>query len=259
MLNKIAIVLKNNLKNEKEIIGKLNSLIDKNKTKTFFVNDINKDELVGADLVITVGGDGTFVRTANLVEDSSILGINAEPEKSEGALIGITINELEKLRSVLSGGFDVSIYQRIKVTLNGKILPENALNEIYIGAVSQFYSSRYIIKFKGMLEEQRSSGLIISTGTGSPAWFYSAGGKIFKPEEKKLSFVVREPYFGKRVFVPTILNGDIRPGKKLIIESTRDFGGILAINEAVYSFNRGDTAEITLSDKPLRVIRPTIK
>ena len=126
---------------------------------------------------------------------------------------------------------------------------------MYVGTLSQFHISRYKIKFKEKEEEQRSSGIIISTGTGSKAWFLSAGGKPFDYFEKKLRFIIREPYFGERIFIPTLLNGEIFEDEILNIESGRDLGGIIAINENIYDFNNGDKIEIKLSKKPLKVIK----
>ena len=90
--------------------------------------------------------------------------------------------------------------------MNNKLIKELALNEVYIGAKSQFHTSRYTIKLNGDGEEQRSSGVLIVTGSGSNAWYKSAGGEPFPCEEKKLKFLVREPY-QKRVFKPKILCG----------------------------------------------------
>ena len=216
---------------------------------------IKKGQINKADLVITFGGDGTFVRAGHLVEDSLILGINSNPKKSEGALTSLNSYELDKLKEISQGEFEIIERQRADVILNGKILNEKVINEIYMGAFSHFHTSRYKIKFRGKEEEQRSSGVIVSTGTGSEAWFLSAGGKPFNYTEKRLCFIVREPYFGKRVFQPSILNGEIFEGERLIIKSLRESGGIIAINDSVYNFNKEDVVEVFLSKKPLKVIR----
>ncbi len=256
MFNRIAILLKNDIKMESKIIEYIKKISNNSEVKIISFNDLKKDSLEDSDLIITLGGDGTFVKAANLIEDSLILGINAEPHKSEGALTSLDIKELEKLKEIFAGNFDTINRHRARIKLNRKILDEYASNEVYVGASSQFHSSRYTIKFNGFEEEHRSSGVIVSTGTGSPAWFYSAGGKIFDHDEEKLGFIVREPYFGKRIFTPKLLNGYILKGEKIVLESRRDFGGIVAINDSIYDFNKGDIVEIEISDKPLRVIIP---
>ena len=252
MFGKVAIVMKNGLELKPEVIETIREMSNA-QVEIIHYNEMKKSDL-DSDLVITIGGDGTFVRASNLIQNSLILGINAEPHKSEGALTSIDLCALEKLREVFSGRYEVKKLQRAMVALNGKVLDEHALNEVYIGAINQFHSSRYKIRFRGQEEEHRSSGVLVSTGTGSRAWFYSAGGKAFEPHEERLGFIVREPYFGKRLFKPKLISGFIDKGEKIIIEPKRDFGGVLAINDSTYDFNNGDVAEIQLSNKPLEVI-----
>jgi hypothetical protein len=215
---------------------------------------LEKEDLYNVDLVITVGGDGTFVKAANWIEDSLIIGINSHPETSEGALTSLDINQIDFLEKIFFGKFNVTKMDRIKVTLNGKVLPELSTNEVFLGAISQFHSSRYVISYKGKEEEQRSSGVIVCSGTGSTAWYKSAGGKPFSYSEKKLAFLVREPYIGDRLFKSKIINGYVQEGDKLIIKSKRDRGQVIAINDVIYDFNSDGIAEIELSDKPLNVI-----
>jgi NAD kinase len=252
--DKILIVTKNKQEKENIINSDMKRYLGRSEITIIELNDVRKDFINNFDLIITFGGDGTFVKSANLIEDSFILGINSRPETSEGALTTISVNELDKLKKISEQDFEVLTRQRIKIKLNGKVLDEHSLNEVYIGAQSQFHISRYRINFKDKEEEHRSSGIIISTGTGSPAWFYSAGGKVFNHDEEKLSFIVREPYFGKRIFIPTILSGDIQKGEKLTVKSEKDCGGIIAVNESIYDFNKGDVIEIELSDKPIKTI-----
>ncbi len=254
MFKKIAILFKKNLQVEERIIDKIKEIFNDSEIKIILFDEFEKNHAKNHDLLITLGGDGTFVKAANLT-DSLILGINSNPENSEGALTSITVNEINKLERLKEKNFEIIERQRIEVKLNGNILDEKAINEVYVGTLSQFHISRYKIKFKEKEEEQRSSGIIISTGTGSNAWFLSAGGKPFGYSEKKICFIIREPYFGKRIFIPKLLNGEIFEDEALEIESVRDFGGIIAVNEVIYNFNKGDRVEIKLSKKPLKVIR----
>ena len=78
---------------------------------------------------------------------------------------------------------------------------------------------------------------------------------LFHYGDKKLSFIVREPYFSRRIFVPTLFNGDIVEGEKLSVESTRKSAGIIAINDSIYDFNNGDIVEVKISNNPLKVIK----
>lgn len=256
MFRNIILVYKTNLKNHFfEKIQQIKSYFPGSNFLVMEYSSLKKEMLNDVDLVLTLGGDGTFVKAANLIENSYILGINAEPEKSEGALTTITLGEITKLQEIQKNNFQIKEFQRIDIKLNGKLLDEKAINEVYLGTETQFHSSRYKITFQNKTEEQRSSGILVSTGTGSKAWFCSAGGEPFDCDEKKLKFVVREPYFGKRVFTPTVLKGDLFENEKIVIESTRDFGGIISINDSIYQFNLNSIAEISLSKKPLKIIK----
>lgn len=237
-------------------IEKVKNLLNENKKKFVFMkaDEISNSSFADADLIITIGGDGTFTRAANFLKNELILGINSEPEKSEGALTSLMNTELACLNEILEGKFKTIQRQRVQTRLNGKILPKIALNEVYIGTSMQFHASRYIIEFKGKKEEHRSSGVIISTGSGSKAWYRSAGGVPFNHAEEKLKFLIREPYKGERLYIPTILNGEIIKGEKIIFKSTRDYGGIIALDNEIYDFNRGACAEIELAEYPLNVI-----
>ena len=244
-LSKKHLMTVENIKNLLE--GRNISLVKSSELKESFFTNI--------DLVIAIGGDGTFIRAARFIKNDLILGVNSEPEYSEGALTSINENELDTLKEILSGKYKVIERQRLRITKNGLPLKELALNEVYVGASFQFHTSRYKIKLKEQEEEHRSSGVLIVTGSGSTAWYKSAGGKPFGFGEEKMAFLVREPYSGERVFKPQILKGEIKKGEKIIFESKKDHGGVGVIDSnTAHDFNKGDLFEIELAENPLKVI-----
>lgn len=237
------------------LIKKVRCDLKKYNTLTINVKNIEKKDFDNVDIVLTIGGDGTFIRASHLINNiTPILGINSDPSQSEGALL-IRYEELEKiLADNLNGKTKFNYRNRIQTIRNG-ILLELALNEIYLGTEKQFMTSRYVINYRNNSEEHRSSGVLVSTSSGSHSWYKSAGGKPFE-NDKKLKFLVREPYFGK-IYNPKILNGEILLGEKIVFYSRRYDGGIIAVDSyKVYPFNIGDTVEIKMSDIPLRVVSP---
>jgi NAD kinase len=170
-------------------------------------------------------------------------------------LLSLKGNEIGKLKKILAGKFAIREISRAEVRLNGKLIKEKAINDVYVGSANQFHTSRYVVKFKGLEEEHRSSGVLIATSLGSTAWYKSAGGLPFS-DKNKLKVLVREPYSGK-IFKPKLVHSELNAGEKIELESKRHGGGILALDSnSLHDFNFGDVAEVNLSDCPLKVVIP---
>lgn len=147
------------------------------------------------DLILTVGGDGTLLKTSHRISNQPVLGINSSPSTSVGALCGITGNEIEKkLPAILSGRYHVKKLNRLQIGVNGKNLPVLALNDVLFANVSPGATSRYLIGVSGRTEEQRSSGVWVSTAAGSTAAIFTAGGDRLPLSSRKIQYLVREPY-----------------------------------------------------------------
>ena len=255
MFKKILIVFSEKLTpKHKETIEKVQGELGEKISDVVIANSLTKDLFQDKDLIITIGGDGVFIRAACFLKETPILGINSEPEFSEGALTSIDETQISSLKKILNGGYKIKEMERIKITKNNTELPHFALDEIYVGASTQFHTSRYKIKCKGKEEEQRSSGVIIATSSGSNAWYKSAGGKPFTGKGI-LRFLVREPFCSERVFKPTLLTGEIKSKEFLEFEGKRFQGGILALDSnEVIEFKTGDKIKIELSNCPLNVL-----
>lgn len=165
-------------------------------------NSLKPKQLENIDFVVSIGGDGTALSASHYLQNKPILMVNSNPEKSEGALTTISFNDLnKKLKEIELGKYKVEKLGRIEVFINNILQKPLALNEVFVANEKAYLISKYKIKFYGKNkkreEEQRSSGLIFTTGTGSTAWFKSAGGKPFSPQAKFIKMIVREPYLGK--------------------------------------------------------------
>jgi len=257
MFNKILVVVKDYLKEEGEkVVEEVEKILEGRNYSLMKFNGFKDSDLKDVEFVIAIGGDGTFLKLANHIQEAYLLGINPQPHSSEGALTGMSSKNLDKLKDILDGKFNTIIRQRAIAIKNGKPLKGLALNEIYIGATNQFHTARYKIKFRGVEEEHRSSGVIIATGCGSTAWYGSAGGENFDCSEPLLKFLVREPYV-RELFKPKLLKGEVHKGEKIVFEDTSYNSASIAIDSnEVYEFERGDVVEISLVDKPLKVIVP---
>ncbi len=143
-----------------------------------------EDELYKtADLIITIGGDGTIIRYAKraALDNKPVLGINAG---RMGYLANIEQNELNLISKLKTGEYFVEerMMLSVQVMENGrKLFDYNALNDAVI--TSGFISR--IIDISAAVGKDyinyRADGLILSTPTGSTAYSMSAGGPIIDP------------------------------------------------------------------------------
>ncbi len=143
------------------------------------------DFVSGIDLVISLGGDGTFIQSVNYVRNSQvpILGINTgrlgflanvSKESMEEAFEKLTLKQFEyQKRSLL----------RVETASNHFGDANVALNEV---TVSRKDSSAMLTVHATLDNEYMNSywadGLIISTPTGSTAYNLACGGPIIDPQ-----------------------------------------------------------------------------
>jgi NAD+ kinase len=147
------------------------------------------------DLVISLGGDGTFFATARYVRDVPILGINSDPSNSLGLwTCADRASYPRTLELALSGRLPRVRLYRLQISVNGKTLREQAFNDVLFAHRNPAGMTRYRLSVDGRTEDQKSSGLWISTAAGSTAGIRSAGGKRMPIQSRKIQYLVREPY-----------------------------------------------------------------
>lgn len=248
------IVLKDNSETIKNSVKKV--LPREIKADFAWKNTLKHSNFKNKDLIVSIGGDGTFLSTSHFTE-GPILGVNLDTEKSEGALTTVTILDLEKkLKQILNKKIKIKEYQREQIKIHQTktcTFTELALNETYIGNINPHHSSNYLIKFKNKHESQRSSGILVSTGTGSTAWYKSMSQRPFSREKKQLRFIVREP-FSRRIHKATIKKGKIKQSEKITIVNLMHHSLLAVDGIRTYHLNYKDKVEISLG-KPLKVIQ----
>lgn len=140
-----------------------------------------------ADVIITIGGDGTIIRFAKRAaqDGKPVLGINAG---RVGYLANIEQNEYNLLSKLKTGEYTIEERMMMKVTVkeNGNIIGEyEALND---AVISSGYLSRIIDVTAsvdgGDVISYHADGLIAATPTGSTAYSMSAGGPVIDPTMK---------------------------------------------------------------------------
>ncbi len=147
-----------------------------------------QDELYKiADIIITIGGDGTIIRFAKRAaqDGKAVLGINAG---RVGYLANIEQNEYNLLSKLATGEYSIEERMMLNITVkeNGNVIGEyEALND---AVISSGYLSRIIDVTAsvdgGDVIAYHADGLIAATPTGSTAYSMSAGGPVIDPDMK---------------------------------------------------------------------------
>ena len=191
--------------------------------------DLLKDRHInGKDLVIAVGGDGTFLKSAQFIKDNTLLlGVNSDVKSKEGFYMHCSKIDFEdKLKRIMKGRFNVARLLRLEAKIDGKAIDDLALNEFYFGADKSYLTSRYTLSVGNKKEYQRSSGVIIATPTGAMAWAKAAGGNT--SSKSNCQFIVREPFEFNLFKDYRIKKGLIKKFDVLHIKSEMNEGIIVA-------------------------------
>ena len=136
-----------------------------------------------ADVIITIGGDGTIIRYAKVAAkyNKPVLGINAG---RMGYLANLEQNEINLVSKLKDNDYftERRMMLTVSVVENGKQIGEyTALNDAVItsGFISRIIDVSATVGYDSI--NYRADGLIISTPTGSTAYSMSAGGPIIDP------------------------------------------------------------------------------
>jgi NAD+ kinase len=150
--------------------------------------------VLGVDLMISVGGDGTFLDASHFLRDVPIVGVNSSKSSSFGHFCQANENNFSQiLDDILSDRIQPRRILRLQLTLNGEVLPTPVLNEVLISHINPAATSRHILQLRGISEEQRSSGIWVATAAGSTGSIRSAGGAVLPITDHRYQFLVREP------------------------------------------------------------------
>ena len=168
------------------------------KADFLYRKDMKKRHFKKKDLVIAVGGGGTFMRVGHhIVDGSPILGVNSDASRKEGFFMRADRHNFKKrMLQLMKGNYKIINLLRLEAKIGNK-WTEPAINEIFFGHVKSYRMVRYSVKIGDKEEVQKGSGFLVSTGAGSHAWIHAAGGKKMKIDSNKIQYRTREPYFGK--------------------------------------------------------------
>jgi len=206
-----------------------------------------------ADLMITVGGDGTLLRGARLAHPLGIpiLGVNTgrlgfltEVEADEdgfAALTRVFEDEIE---------FDDRIALHAQVNDAGEI--HFALNEVTVRRVTSARLAPFGLALDGeTIAHLPSDGVIVATPTGSTAYFLSTGGPIIHPTVDALGVAGLMPHtlFARPLIVPSDATVEITCDGELM-SANLETDGIVAAD-----LHAGDRVTVHRAAEPVRFAR----
>ena len=211
-------------------------------------------------LAISLGGDGTFIYASHHVDSGSIIGINSAPASSVGfycrnSLYDRNFDLPHLIEDMNRGRLKPKKIQRLNILLNGKSIQVPVLNDILITENNPATTSRYQILLRGRQESQKSSGIWISTATGSTAAYQSAGGRPFRQTDTKgkrqFGVKVRELYKEKSV---RLIGGLVKDGEPFAVTSAMANGRIYVDGGYLEKpFSLGDTVKVKFYRHPLKI------
>ena len=213
---KIAIYSQHTGKYTNSILSELFGFSDKYNIKFYlekeFANILNKGSNIELDyaifssykdldksfnLMITIGGDGTLLRSISFVRNLEIpiIGINTG---RLGFLATLNQDLLKpKLEKIIKGEFKVENRTLLEVIIDDKKSNDfpYALNEITVGRKNTTSMIKIRTNLDGeFLNSYWADGLIISTPTGSTGYSLSCGGPIMSPQSQTLALTPIAPH-----------------------------------------------------------------
>ena len=243
--------------------------INSNRIKSNFDKDEIKKYLFNSELLpdigIVLGGDGTFLKCANVLADYDIplLSINI------GGNLGFLTQEKNFLfdKSFIeileNEEYIIDFRNRINcnVCISGKTLEKKiirsykALNDFYFKSVEEDISPTNQIQIEidnEKVNEYKGDGLIISTSTGSTAYSMAAGGPIVHPsiDAMIINPICPMSLASRPIVIPNSSKVIIKPVKKSKgeIKLWRDGSKCMTIKENFY-------CEIQKGDSPCKIIK----
>jgi len=214
-----------------------------------------KEMAARADLIISLGGDGTLLNIAPLVErpEVPILGVNLG---GLGFITEVAVDELEAVLSkTLDGDYEVEKRMTLEIRVNRKKTRQHKFRVLNDAVITKGARSR-IIDLETYVGDDylctyRADGLIISTPTGSTAYSLAAAGPILEPT---LGAILLAP-----ICPHTLTNRPIVvPSNASIRVTLRSFGDTVILipdGQKGMRLNNGDQMEARDYGMPVSLIK----
>ncbi len=209
-----------------------------------------------ADLVISLGGDGTLLTSARALagKNTPLLGINLG---RLGFLADVSFDDFESyLDAVVAGRYSVEKRFLIegRFFADDELVSSNiALNDIILHSYEPASMIEYEISSGGdLIHVQRSDGVIVTTPTGSTAYALSGGGPIMHPSLETLAIVPICPHTlsNRPIVLPADQPIEVRLGQDSILAKVSYDG------HATQTVEKDSRILVTRYPEPLTLLHP---
>ncbi|GEM_PF-1722009 len=199
-----------------------------------------KAHLENPDILITVGGDGTFMEASHYVPAGSatpLLGVNSDPARSTAFYSIANRQTFEGVfGQALEGSLQRLLLPRLSIEINGKQIPELSVNDVRLkNSGGDLF--RYDLSVDGTAKSGlRSDGILVCTPSGYTGWMVDFPGSTYIPlDSKDMQYYL----MGKPV-PPELAKQSIEISS-LSREGIMDVDGV----HVQYEFSIGDVIRIT--------------
>ena len=213
----------------------------------------------GTELIISLGGDGSFLHTAKDLIDLNlpVMGVNL------GTLGYLTEMDLsgfaEEFRHIMAGEYQIEERMLLKGTILRKgtaILEDIAINDIVLNRTGNMSIIRFdILVNERFLNSYSADGYIICSPTGSTGYNLSAGGPVAHPEsEIIIATPICEHSLNSRSVVfsaDTRIDVIPKPGQ----DDFRQTRAVSFDGSNEFTLLDGDIVQVCKSEKKLRNLR----
>lgn len=216
------------------------------------------EELTGTDFVCSLGGDGTFLRTAHAVGSSGVptLGVNLG---RVGFLAKVDPGDLEHALDQVLGG-DYAVEERLRI--GARLVRRGAepggeyacLNEVVVARAARVRMIQIEVEVSGShLATYVADGLVVATPTGSTAYSFSAGGSVLDPRLRNVIITPVAAYLSPLHSVVAGADQSVR------ITLRHAVGGALVSFDGQWDvpMNEEEVVEVRALPEPLRLIEPS--
>ncbi|MBI1246629.1 NAD+ kinase [bacterium] len=221
--------------------------------------------------VVVLGQDGLVANTAKYVGDLPVIGVNPDPAVYDGVLLPFQVNEARAaVQRLFKKRHRIQQVTLAEVnTISGQRML--AFNDFFIGCRSHV-SARYTLNVDSASESQSSSGVLISTGSGSTGWISSVfnmasgvsqfvtGNRVsplsLARDERRLIWAVREPFVSRHSGASQVI-GVLGGEEEMVIGSQMPTDGVIfsdGIENDYIEFNSGNIGTFTVSQQRAHLV-----